>query len=430
MKSALVRASLLRKWRQTIDRCVPPVGILSITSQEGSNSHSRQYFASEQTTTTSAGMAMAMATVVGFTAMATATTLCEDDSTSSTIPTEQVDIPTSKKEASTTSNIPLWPNGVSEEDVDALVQEMLDDPSINLSLVPDVMEARIYKSTIQLTLNVFYSLLASLDGMSLLSHEFQLTRRTKDPSSTSTTNNEKQDNLLIVQQSKYINDHVLEQVADRMLANPTINNPLIPDAVERQVYVNCLKVIFRVLNILTNSFRITICGHDIRLALEPAQLEALALHAASRCSSTSCLRNMHDVDMDLLLAFAQDAGIPTQDHSSDDWSVWERLTIRPDFVAHLHASLYGLILGILDDILANTKIQILSDDIDLDIVPAKAKAKERQSPSPDEQTTISNTISGGEELSSASVGSFAAASFAAGVGMGVALMAIYTDSHR
>jgi hypothetical protein len=51
--------------------------------------------------------------------------------------------------------------------------------------------------------------------------------------------------------------------------------------------------------------------------------------------------------------------------------------ICPDCVTHFHASFYGLIIiCILNDSLANIRIQILSDDIDLDCVPAKAESKE------------------------------------------------------
>jgi F0F1-type ATP synthase assembly protein I len=36
---------------------------------------------------------------------------------------------------------------------------------------------------------------------------------------------------------------------------------------------------------------------------------------------------------------------------------------------NLHTTLYGLLLGIFDDLFANTQIHILSDEISLDIVP-------------------------------------------------------------
>jgi hypothetical protein len=214
-----------------------------------------------------------------------------------------------------------------------------------------------------------------------------------------------------------INEDVLEQVADRLLANPTIRSKLVPDAVERQIYVNCLKVIFRVLQLVANSFRIRVCGHDIRLALEPSTLEQSALTVSSSLSQ---------IDMELLQEFAQHAGIQetTTSSTANSMGWWNRLWVHKEFTAHLHASLYGLILGIVDDILANTQIQILSDVVDLDIVPLSA--------------TNPKTVMNEEEAlpvlefkpESVSVASFAAASFAAGVGVGVTLMAVLTSSQQ
>jgi hypothetical protein len=294
---------------------------------------------------------------------------------------------------------PLWPDGVSEVDVDALVDEFLKDPSINITLLPDAIEAQVYKSTILLTLNTFYSVLASLDGLPILAHEVQLTRKSKPPNAMPYEH--------LVQKSKTVNDKILEQVADRLLANPTINSPLVPDAVEREVYVNCLKVIFRVLMVIANSFRLTICGHDLLFAMEPANLEQSAVTVSSSLSQ---------VDMKLLQKFAHEAGVV----ETAPLSWWDRLWIRREFVAQLHASLYGLILGVVDDILANTRIQILSDDIDLDIVPAKAKSKvtEASPTSKDEAEWSSRN----EQVPAG----FAAASFAMGFGVGVAFMVILT----
>jgi hypothetical protein len=60
---------------------------------------------------------------------------------------------------------------VLEEDVDALVTEILLDPTINIAIVPNAIERRIYKPAIQLTLNFVYQLLFRLDGLGLLAHE-------------------------------------------------------------------------------------------------------------------------------------------------------------------------------------------------------------------------------------------------------------------
>ena len=42
--------------------------------------------------------------------------------------------------------------------------------------------------------------------------------------------------------TRNVNVEVLEQVADHMLANPAINSKMLPDNIEKQIYVNCMVV--------------------------------------------------------------------------------------------------------------------------------------------------------------------------------------------
>jgi hypothetical protein len=143
-----------------------------------------------------------------------------------------------------------------------------------------------------------------------------------------------------------VNDQVLETIAKRLLANRAINNTMVPDVIEIQLYQNCLKVIFRALQILSNSFCINICGHDIRLSIEPSDLEQSALTATA--SSSSNLRMNSDVDMELLNEFALRRDIPNDGTVELSWL--DEVLGRQQFVANLHASLYSLVLGIVDDV--------------------------------------------------------------------------------
>jgi hypothetical protein len=298
---------------------------------------------------------------------------------------------------------PLWSDGVSEKDVEALVTDILGDPTLSISVVPDSIVRHIYKSTIWLTLNLFYSLFASLNGVDLLAHELRLYRHVNTQSAPTD----------FAHKSKMINEEVLEKVADRLLANKAINSGLVPDGIERQIYINCLKVVFRVLTVIANSLRMNICGHQFRIVLEPSETQAAVEHALEVSSSLS------KIDVDRLRQFALNAGIQEQEQNELSW--WDSLFFQREMVAQLHASLYGLLLGIMDDLLANTKIQILSDEIGIDIVPA----------SQDKLDAIQKDITALNEASSpdqnGSVGSFALASFAAGVGMGVTVMAVLTN---
>jgi hypothetical protein len=89
--------------------------------------------------------------------------------------------------------------------IDGVVDEILRDPSINLTLIPDSIERRIYKSTIQLTLSVVYDMIASIDGTEVFAHEIHLNRQPGGGGGR------------LYQSERKINDHVLDEVADRLL---------------------------------------------------------------------------------------------------------------------------------------------------------------------------------------------------------------------
>jgi hypothetical protein len=258
--------------------------------------------------------------------------------------------------ASDAQKSPIWPQGVNQEDLEELVDAIMKDPTINLSLVPDALERRIYKSTIQLTLNAFYMCIGKADGVKFLSHQIKVERLTKRDQ-----RGKVRDYLMGV--TRNVNVEVLEKVADRMLANPAINSKMLPDNIEREIYVNCMVVIFRVLSVIVHSFRITICGHDFGLSLEPHHFEESAMNAMAKSS-------LSRIDLDQLKAFAESCGIPDEEseHMTEGFSFWDRVCNRRDFMVKLHTCLYSLVLGILDDILANTKIRVLSDEITIDVV--------------------------------------------------------------
>jgi hypothetical protein len=309
---------------------------------------------------------------------------------------------------------------VLEEDVDALVNEILLDRTINIAIVPDAIERRIYKSTIQLTLNFVYRLLFRLDGLGLLAHEIRLIRNSNSGSVSDTTtvtatielDNNSTNNVraptatsatTTARPRMEINNAVLEQVADRLLQNRAINSSLVPDLVERKIYINCLKVFFRALEAITSTIRVTLCGHELRLLLEPSSssLEQAMIQAADKSKTFN--KNFSQIDLDKLRDFALESGV-VEDADRDllnNLSWWDSWWLKREFVTHLHVSLYGLLLGIVDDFLANTQIDILSEQLRLDIVPARATIVPSTDGNPHEHTSSSGD---------SSVGSFAAAS--------------------
>lgn len=265
---------------------------------------------------------------------------------------------------------PLWSGGVHQDDIDALVDACLKDPTINIKAIPDWLERQIYHSTITLVLTTLHKGLSSVHGKTLWGHEFEITRlpRRKDRMETA---------IADLSELSTSPEHakVLEQVADRLLANKHINQPLIPDVLERQLYTNCLKIVFRVLDLLAASFRLTLCGHDLKLQLDPcddwtkvsyqeAALKRLAEKNSTATGGSSCL---NDMSLERMKQAAKEIGMARQDHRPT-WRRW--LTpANNEFIAQLHASAYCLVLGIVDDFLEHTEIQLLSDRFEFNLAP-------------------------------------------------------------
>jgi hypothetical protein len=247
--------------------------------------------------------------------------------------------------AATLPGNPLWPSGVRPEIVEAYVDEILSDPSINIVAIPDAIERQIYVSTVKLTLNAVYCSIAKLHGLDFLGHCFQLKRVPQ--ASAATTAGGRVD-------GGGIDESELELIASKLLENNLVNHSFVPDAIEHQVYANCLKLIFRVLDSLADSLSIRICGHEITLGFEPMArrlaTERAGQRVASRIDSTPT-----QIDPELLEALARE-------------TVGGRGAIDA-FTVQLHATLFSLIAGIVDDILQHTELAVLSEQVILKLVP-------------------------------------------------------------
>lgn len=305
-----VKKSLLRKGRLFQKRLLHSGCYLSsnqkpILSQETCSHGKKCTFAA------AAAAAVALATVSGFNSIIESA--CDDNDTMS-------------------SANPLWPKGVLKNDVDEFVDSILADKSMNMSSIPDVLERRLYVATVTMTANVLYKALSQVHGVSLFGHKLELLRE-----ATKRWNGTGKEHV-------GIDEKVLEEVAERLLANSSINQTLVPDFLERQLYFNCLRIIFHLLDTIAASFCITICGHDLRIYFEPTS--KMMKPASSQT----------EVDIAKLVEYAK------QELGDDKNSLYGELQ------AQLLASLYGLVLGIIDDMLANIDIQILSDRVSVDVI--------------------------------------------------------------
>ena len=290
---------------------------------------------------------------------------------------------------------PLWPSGVPQEMVDKFVDEILADPNINIASIPDTIEREIYVNTVLLTLNIVYETVGSFHGMDMFGHVIELHRvdddevehvgasDDTDQSDGSPEKTLKQRVRRAYSRNAYgpgsIDHAALEAVADRLLANKAVNQPLIPDVVERQLYINCLKLVFRLLDAIAHTLRITMCGHDIRMMFEPCSDQStrdwIKERLQKRAGDTSSKLTL--VDLAAVEKYARQVGAAPKDRN--DLNFLGKMFDRGqrEMEVQLNKTLYALILGIVDDLLEDTVFQFLSDRIRMDVVARRSASTKR-----------------------------------------------------
>ena len=298
---------------------------------------------------------------------------------------------------------PLWPSGVPQSMVDSFVDEILSDPDINIAAIPDSIERQIYVSTVLLTLNAVYESVGGFHGMEILGHRIELHRIDGGDGAASGGDGELGDGgekvggatgavpeavdgsvKKRVKQAYASNaygpgsiDHAaLESVADRLLANKAVNQPLVPDIVERQLYVNCLKLVFRLLDAVASTLRCTLCGHDVRIHFEPCADQTTRQWIQDRLRKRASAKSsqLTEVDLSAVERYAREVGAAPVDQELS-W-IGRLLDYgQREMAVQLNKTLYALVLGILDDLLEDTVLTFLSDRIRLDVVPKKEKKR-------------------------------------------------------
>lgn len=303
---------------------------------------------------------------------------------------------------------PLWPSGVSVDMVNEYVDQILADPDINIKSVPDSMERVIYVSTVRLTLNTVYEVLSWLHGTEVLGHRLVLDRLSVKP-------DEKVLALNLEHRLGRINVKVLEAMADELLKNKAINQWWVPDIIERQIYANCMRIIFTIIDGIADTMAFHMCGHSLSLRFEPIDPE----------TARKLVQRYHgkgiEIDEEALDAICDETMKESQEASpvpsfisylpgygafmkslhktlcklfmreSAEASIVNLSLIAP-LISLSFCSLDSLILGIIDDILSKTDLLVLDDRIRISVVP-ESRYVTKQSTSNVEGGTKAESVS-------------------------------------
>lgn len=188
----------------------------------------------------------------------------------------------------------------------------------------------------------------ALDGISVLGHAINV----DEIASKCTTAD-------IVGQMKpdAINMKPLERMVDALLEAAPINQAFIPDSLERQLYLNCLVIIFQVLQAFARSVSIDLVGHKLALDLKPCE-----------AALDSVTESIKEGGNGSVLFLADDALLErlVDDHLDSGGNVeWV-----PDFIERaIIKNLYTLIVHLLGNLLPEIEATLITQRFGLRLRP-------------------------------------------------------------
>ena len=62
---------------------------------------------------------------------------------------------------------------------------------------------------------------------------------------------------------------VIDEIVDRYLADELVNNPRIPDFIEKRLYRNMVKIIIGIIKDTSEHANVEVLGHKITFSMEP-----------------------------------------------------------------------------------------------------------------------------------------------------------------
>lgn len=187
-------------------------------------------------------------------------------------------------------------NRLSHQDkmVDSYITELLKNPELNIPEIPDAIERHLYKFTIKLTLNAIFSSVCQLDGIEILGHHLSLDFLPIDI-------------MALPRPSKPLDRRPLQIFVSKLLKEKLVNIGWLSDSIERQLYFNCLVLIFTVLQSFMGTTKIDLLGHSITIDMSPYDFDYDALLAKTISRRNSVSESIIDILVqDLLARYSND----------------------------------------------------------------------------------------------------------------------------
>lgn len=264
--------------------------------------------------------------------------------------------------------------------LDALVKRYIDNNMIGIPLVPQFLERKVYRSVLDFTLRSIEDAVCSASscttGIVFFHHRINIQINARPPEHAKHTKNQG-----LVDGNKQMKDKKVEEMArkflttakkgpqqtnkerkaeleqhremvkhyvDKFIDNPRINIRLLPDFVERQMYINIIEMVVGIVQDALRTSHINVLGAKITFNLEPVRV-------VSSSSSTPKTSVEHDAD-----ATQKQDGV---DHiiqgMVETYMKENNIFLIPDVVErHFYTCAMRVVLGIMHEVLRTVEIEV------------------------------------------------------------------------
>jgi hypothetical protein len=248
-----------------------------------------------------------------------------------------------------------------ESMVDAFVNMIMEDESMNIYGFPDKLENSMYKMVLSKSLGIMYRIMhKSVTTVEIFGHHLEL---------------DIEECLRSIPIRKApIDVEAVEALVDILLDYKAVNMSLLADGIEKQLYTNVIVVGFGVMSTFLDTFMVDFCGHRLEAKFQPNGMGFI-----NKEERMEDFRGFLDssVDDGVLGSFVDD--MMAESGAEGNWV--------PDyFEKAVFRSIFTLVLYVFKEISGEVVINLLGDNFRMRLVPGKPEKSERQLLALEEET--------------------------------------------
>ena len=248
----------------------------------------------------------------------------------------------------------------SQDALDNLVEVYLADDMIDIPLVPEFVERRVYKTILKTSLETLREKLKSSEETCAPRIFGHTVRFEMSPAVDQMVGSVKEAHTLVNRDEKQRAEHkrVTDEFVQRFLDNEDIGIFVIPDAVERRVYANVIKMAVGITQDMLHTSKVGFLGHELHFRLvprpdsiSPGSKTAEKTENTRRPDSTA----NQEQEQERVIADFVDEKLR---HSN----IW----LLPDAIERrIYIKAFRLLLAVLEEVLRTCEISVLNHSIRL-----------------------------------------------------------------